>query len=85
VEPTPGIDMKQAILDNTFSHHVTSTCRMGPKDDPEYCVDSEFRVNGIESLRVVDASVFPRPPGAFLLGATFTISQKTFRLIEARL
>ncbi|KAH8889079.1 alcohol oxidase, partial [Thozetella sp. PMI_491] len=83
VEPTPGIDMKQAILDNTFSHHVTSTCRIGPKDDPEHCVDSEFRVNGVNGLRVVDASIFPRPPSAFPVGPVFMISQKAFRVIEA--
>ncbi|CAM1506240.1 Fc.00g058810.m01.CDS01 [Cosmosporella sp. VM-42] len=76
IEPTPGIDTKQAIMDNTFSHHVTSTCRMGPKDNKDYCVDSKFRVNGVKGLRVVDASVFPRTPGAFPVGPTFMISQK---------
>lgn len=78
IEPIPGIDVKQAIMDNTFSHHVTSTCRMGPKDDPDYCVDSKFRVNGVDSLRVVDASVFPRNPGAFPVGPTFVISRKAY-------
>ena len=83
IEPTPGIDMKQAIKDNTFSHHVTSTCRMGPKDHPDYCVDSKFWVNGVEGLRVVDASVFPRTPGAFPVGPTFMISQKAFHDISS--
>lgn len=84
VEPTPGIDAKQAIKDNTFSHHVTSTCRMGPRDDPDYCVDSKFQVNGVEGLRVVDASVFPRTPGAFAVAPTFIISRKAYYDIIAK-
>lgn len=78
VEPTPGIDVKQAIKDNTFSHHVTSTCRMGPKGDRNYCVDSKFKVNGVQGLRVVDASVFPHAPGAFPVAPTFIASRKAF-------
>lgn len=83
VEPTPGTDPKQALMDNAFSHHVTSTCRMGPSDDPDYCVDSKFRVNGVEGLRVVDASVWPRTPGAFPVGPTFVIGRKAYHDILA--
>jgi len=39
-------------------------------------VDSKFRVRGVEGLRVVDGSVFPRPPGAFPVLATFLVSEK---------
>lgn len=81
VEPRQGIDVRQALKDSAFSHHVTSTCRMGPKDDTDYCVDSKFRVNGVEGLRVVDASIFPRTPGAFSVAPTFVASQKAFHTI----
>ncbi|KAF4980221.1 hypothetical protein FZEAL_3732 [Fusarium zealandicum] len=81
VEPNPDIDMKQAIMDEAFSHHVTSSCRMGPAGDRDYCVDPEFRVNGVEGLRVVDASIFPRSPGGFPAAPTFVISQKAFKVI----
>lgn len=81
IEPHAGVSTKQAFKDYAYSHHVTSTCRMGPKDDPNYCVDSEFRVNGVNGLRVVDASVFPRTPGGFPVAPTFVISQKASHLI----
>ncbi|KAF5550386.1 choline dehydrogenase [Fusarium napiforme] len=81
VEPRPGESIRQGIMDDAFSHHATSSCRMGPKGDRNYCVDSEFKVNGADGLRVVDASVFPRTPGGFPAAPTFMISQKAFGVI----
>ncbi|XP_011504679.1 PREDICTED: glucose dehydrogenase [FAD, quinone]-like [Ceratosolen solmsi marchali] len=42
----------------TFYHPV-GTCKMGPKKDPNAVVDSNLKVYGIKSLRVVDASIMP--------------------------
>ncbi|KEZ46436.1 Choline dehydrogenase [Scedosporium apiospermum] len=64
------------IIAHTFGHHPTSTVRIGADDDPTAVLDSKFRVRGVEGLRVVDASVFPRIPGVFPVVATFIISQK---------
>lgn len=48
---------------NTLSH-PTSTCKMGKPNDPKAVVDTQGRVYGVKSLRVVDASSFPfLPPG----------------------
>ncbi|PVI04817.1 GMC oxidoreductase [Periconia macrospinosa] len=80
-EPDPAISWDQGVMDQTFGHHATSSCRMGPAGDKEYCVDSKFRVNGVSNLRVVDASVFPRVPGAMPNAPTFTISRKAFHTI----
>jgi len=85
VLPLPGLPRSQAIKEQAFSHHATSTCHMGPNDHPDYCVDNDFKVNGVQDLRVVDASVFPRTPGAFPVTPTFMISQKAFRVIMAGL
>lgn len=85
VEPNPEVDIEQGIMDDAFSHHASSTCRMGPAGDRDYCVDSEFRVNGVNGLRVVDASIFPRSPGGFPAAPTFLVSQKAFRLISEEL
>ncbi|KAM0722724.1 hypothetical protein Q7P37_002165 [Cladosporium fusiforme] len=81
VSPDPEIDLRQGIMDQSFSHHAACSCRMGPAGNRDYCVDSRFRVNGVDGLRVVDASVFPRIPGAMPNGPTFTISQKAYRTI----
>jgi choline dehydrogenase len=71
---------RQGIKDTAFSHHASSTCTIGP-DDGDSCVDSRFRVRGVDKLRVVDASVFPRSPGAMPNGPTWTISRKAFETL----
>ena len=39
--------------------HPSGTCAMGP-DPASAVVDARLRVHGLEGLRVIDASVFPR-------------------------
>ena len=41
------------------SHHISSTCKMGPDSDPMAVVDQYARVHGLEGLRVADASIMP--------------------------
>ena len=49
---------------------------MGAGNDPRAVLDSKFKVHGVLSLRVVDASAFPRVPGAFPVIPTLMLSQK---------
>ena len=44
-------------------------------------VDSEFRVHGIRNLRIVDASIFPRIPGYFIVTAVYMIAEKAADVI----
>ena len=44
------------------SYHPSSTCRMGPANDPAAVVDHRGLVHGLTNLRVVDASIFPWGP-----------------------
>jgi choline dehydrogenase len=80
IDPPSDRSLNQHILDHTFSHHALGSCRIG-RDQTDSCVDSKFRVHGVEGLRVVDGSVFPRAPGGFPVGSTFLIGQKAFRVI----
>ena len=45
-------------------YHLVGTCRMGPAASRGTVVDDELRVHGVESLRVVDASIMPMLPSA---------------------
>jgi choline dehydrogenase len=43
--------------------------------------DSRFRVHGIKRLRVVDASVFPRIPGFFIVTSVYMLAEKASDVI----
>lgn len=78
-------EQKEWIKLNTYSHHATSSCQIGGDADKMAVLDSKFRVRGVKNLRVVDASAFPRVPGAFPVLPTFMLSEKAFRDILADL
>jgi len=56
---------------------------MGRADDPMAVVDNRFRVYGTKNLRVVDASVFPRIPGFFIVTSVYMIAEKAGYVILA--
>lgn len=62
---------------NVYSHYVTGTRAIGSDDDPLAVLDSKFGVRGVDSLRVVDGSVFPVQPGELPSLPTFMIGEKT--------
>jgi choline dehydrogenase len=65
----------------TFFHPV-GTCRMGT--DALAVVDPELRVRGVESLRVIDASVMPTLLSGATHAATVMIAEKGAELLKAR-
>ncbi len=81
-EEIPGPDVKtddqlrQFIRDEAWGHHASCTCPIGREGDPGAVLDSRFRVQGVKGLRVVDASVFPKIPGYFIVTAVYMISEK---------
>jgi len=82
-EIQPGIDVQSdEELDTFISEHVESayhpcgTCKIGRRDDPMAVVDPECRVIGVESLRVVDSSIFPRIPNGNLNGPSIMVGEK---------
>jgi choline dehydrogenase len=58
--------------------HPTSTCRMGT------VVDTELRVKGVASLRVVDASVMPAVPSGNINASVVAVAEKAADLIQRR-
>jgi choline dehydrogenase len=75
-------DLRGHIRDNAWGHHACGTCAMKAPGQGGV-VDSRFRVHGIAGLRVVDASVFPRIPGYFLVSSVFMIAEKAADTILA--
>jgi choline dehydrogenase len=73
----------QFVKDNAWGHHASCSNPMGPRGNPNAVVDSNFRVYGTRGLRVVDASVFPRIPGFFIVTPTYMIAEKASDVIIA--
>lgn len=68
------LDQRLAMTSGT-SWHPTGTCSMGK------VVDTEFRVRGIEGLRVVDASVIPVPISAHIQAPLYALSEQAAAII----
>lgn len=69
-------ELAQYVKDNAWGHHACCTAPIGASGDSDAVLDSKFRVQGIDGLRVVDASVFPRIPGIFIQAPIFMIAEK---------
>jgi len=65
-------------------HHPLGTCKMGRPSDPAAVVDPEFRVLGVDALRVVDASVMPDLVGGNINAPVIMIAEKAADLIRGR-
>lgn len=67
--------LRTFVRDEAWGHHASCTAAIGT------VLDSRFRVLGVEALRVVDASVFPKIPGYFIVTPTYMISEKASEVI----
>lgn len=82
-----GAKLEEWIMNNAWGHHASCSCPMGKPDEPrkpgqpDPVVDSRFRVIGTKGLRIVDASVFPRIPGFFIVTPIYMISEKAADVI----
>jgi choline dehydrogenase-like flavoprotein len=74
--------LKDFVRANAWGHHASCTCPIGPKEGGGV-VDNGFRVHDVTGLRVVDASVFPRIPGFFIVSAVYMIGEKAADVILA--
>jgi choline dehydrogenase len=86
-EVFPGTDidtperLDRFIRRDAWGHHASCSNPMGPPGDPRSVVDPRFRVNGVTGLRIVDASVFPRIPGLFIVLPLYLLAEKAAQAI----
>lgn len=73
-------DLRAFVRDNAWGHHASCTCAIGAREAGGV-LGSDFRVHGVSGLRVVDASVFPRIPGFFIVSAVYMIAEKAADVI----
>ncbi|MBL8358949.1 MAG: GMC family oxidoreductase N-terminal domain-containing protein [Rubrivivax sp.] len=80
-EKLPGATELEAFARNHGStvFHPTSTCRMG--SDERAVVDARLRVQGVEGLRVIDASVMPRMVSSNTNAASIVIGERGAALV----
>ncbi|KAM0345012.1 hypothetical protein ACHAPU_006895 [Fusarium lateritium] len=71
------LDQRLSMTSGT-TWHPSGTCSMGK------VVDTEFRVKGVEGLRVVDASVFPVPLSAHIQAPLYALSEQAAAIIAGK-
>jgi choline dehydrogenase-like flavoprotein len=74
--------LREFVRTHAWGHHASCSCAIGPVEQ-HGVLDAAFRVHGTRGLRVVDASVFPRIPGFFIVSAVYMIGEKAADVILA--
>ncbi len=87
--PGPALTDRAALADYLRGvvspfFHPTSTCRMGPAEDPMAVVGADCRVRGLAALRIVDASIFPVIPQAMTVAAVYAAAELASDIIRGR-
>lgn len=71
------LDQRLATTGST-TWHAAGTCSMGK------VVDTEFRVRGVERLRVVDASVIPVSLSAHIQAPVYALAEQAAAIIAGK-
>ena len=72
----------QFVKDQAWGHHASCSCPIG-KFENGGVVNGDFEVHGTRNLRIVDASVFPRIPGFFIVTSVYMIAEKAADVISS--
>jgi len=85
LSPGPGVQEDEEILewvrrDAETALHPSCTCKMG-LDEMAVVDPASMKVHGLEGLRVVDASVFPRITNANIYAPVMMVAEKAADLI----
>lgn len=74
-------DLADFVRYHAWGHHASCTCPIGLKEKGGV-VNGDFEVHGTRGLRVVDASIFPKIPGFFIVSSVYTIGEKAADVIH---
>jgi choline dehydrogenase len=75
------VALREHIARTTFAfYHPVGTCRMGA--DSAAVLDAQLRVNGLERLRVIDASAMPAVPRGNTNAPTIALAERGADLIR---
>ncbi len=84
--PGEAIQSDEQLADfvryNAWGHHASCSCPMGDQAKGGV-VNGDFEVHGTKNLRIVDASVFPKIPGFFIVSSVYMIGEKAADVISA--
>jgi choline dehydrogenase-like flavoprotein len=76
-------ELRDFVKYQSWGHHASCTCAIGRDGDPMAVLDGNFKVRGTQGLRVVDASIFPRIPGFFIVSSIYIAAEKAADVILA--
>jgi choline dehydrogenase-like flavoprotein len=79
---TSDEDLRRFVRDTAWGHHASCSCPMGAPARGGV-LSPTLHVHGTTGLRVVDASVFPRIPGLFIVSAVYMVGEKAADMIAA--
>ncbi len=85
--PGPALNSDDEMRDYmrrtcTAVHHPGGSCRMG--SDADAVVDPQLKLRGVDGLRVVDASIFPRMVGGNSNAGAVMVAEKAADMILGR-
>ena len=77
-----GKEMEDFVRDGATTYfHQAGTCRMGK--DSKAVVDAKLRVNGVQNLRIADASIMPRIASVATMASCALIGERMAEILTA--
>lgn len=73
--------LREYVRDNAWGHHASCSSKIGNESESGV-LDSNFQVHGVTGLRVVDASIFPKIPGFFIVSSIYIAAEKAADVIH---